>query len=374
MEFNIDSIEKYLSQKEKNEIEKKGIKDCPEIINLLLKRIPPENIKELVTILKLALTPSIYIDVNEEKENLLKQLEEDPSLLLSIEIQKKLEEFINDRFENDKRVLVEKTNEISEFIHVMEEHLNDAINSSGTSSNNVSSIKEKLEGIELQKNDNQLREIKDSLFSAANNFQDEMSSVSKKLEKDKSHVSQLENKVKELENELLKTKEESMRDHLTGLLTRRAFESEMRRIESAYERNNNKYAVVFFDIDFFKNVNDTYGHEGGDIILSTFAKILDKSTRTSDIVGRYGGEEFVSIVHYNLNTELDQYLKRVKDIVTLHSFKYNEHKIKITFSAGVTLRSEHKNFAGAIQKADMLLYEAKENGRNQIRLEDGRVI
>ena len=110
------------------------------------------------------------------------------------------------------------------------------------------------------------------------------------------------------------------------------------------------------------------------MVLSTFGKILNKNTRDHDIVGRYGGEEFVAIVHYTLNSELLQYLKRIKTIVTQNSFVYKNQKIKVTFSAGVAIRSNYSSYENTIQQADMLLYQAKDAGRNQIKLEDGRSI
>ena len=220
----------------------------------------------------------------------------------------------------------------------------------------------------------QASDLQTELIDAASSIEEEMNTVSDKLQSGKTKVQELEEKVNSLEEELTKTKNESMKDHLTGLLTRRAYNDEIKKIESSYKRHNTQYAVVFFDLDFFKKVNDTYGHECGDVILSTFAKILEKNTRDHDIVGRYGGEEFVAIVHFNLNRELLQYLKRIKTIVTANNFKYKEHEIKVTFSAGVAIRANHESYDSALQKADMLLFEAKENGRNQIKLEDGKTI
>ena len=91
-------------------------------------------------------------------------------------------------------------------------------------------------------------------------------------------------------------------------------------------------------------------------------------------VARYGGEEFVAIIHFNLNRELLQFLKRIKTIVTENSFIYKDQKIRVTFSAGVTLRSSYDTYENALQKADMLLYQAKESGRNKIVLENGMEI
>ena len=202
----------------------------------------------------------------------------------------------------------------------------------------------------------------------------EMSSVTNKLESGKSQILALEEKIKSLEDELTKTKTENMTDHLTGVLTRRAFSDEIKRIESSYNRINTQYAVIFFDLDHFKILNDSYGHECGDVVLSTFGKILNKTVREHDLVGRYGGEEFIAIIHFNLNRELLQFLKRIKTIVTENSFLYQDKKIRITFSAGVAIRNSYPTYENALQKADALLYKAKESGRNKILLENGMEI
>ena len=257
----------------------------------------------------------------------------------------------------------------------MEEYLNEAISSNGFGSKNVLNIKEKIEAIDISQDGlESLTKFQNELINAATSIEKEMHAVTNKLETGKTKVQELEEKVKTLEDELSRTKTENMKDHLTGLLTRKAFSDEVKRIESAYERIKTQYAVVFFDLDYFKKLNDTYGHECGDVVLSTFGKILNKSVREHDIVGRYGGEEFVAIIHFNLNRELLQFLKRIKTIVTENSFLYKDKKIKVTFSAGVAIRSTYETYENTLQKADVLLYQAKENGRNKIVLENGMEI
>ncbi|NQY92661.1 MAG: GGDEF domain-containing protein, partial [Campylobacteraceae bacterium] len=253
--------------------------------------------------------------------------------------------------------------------------LNDAISSSGSGSDNVSNIKDKIESLDMSTGDlKELSVLQSKLVSAALSIENEMSAVGAKFKDGKSQVSKLELKIQKLEEELDSAKKESTIDHLTGLLTRRAFDDEMQRIEGLYQRNGTQYALIFFDIDHFKKVNDTFGHEGGDVILKTFAKVLQKETRENDIVCRYGGEEFVAIIHFNLKRELLKYLKRIKNIITQNKFLYKDNKIEITFSAGTTLRNQYESYTNALQKSDLLLYEAKESGRNKIIIDDGTII
>ena len=375
MSKEFEEIFSKLTILEKDEVTKSKIETAVEIIPLLLKRVSEDNVEELASLLRQSVLPSICSQTDDEIEQLFESIDEDTNLLFNKEVQEKIQRFIEQRFERDKQVVIQRTSDISKFVALMGQYLNDAISSSGSGSKNVLNIKEKIQSIDLS-SDNLLllSDLQTELVDAASSIEIEMNTVSDKLQTGKTKVQELEEKVNSLEEELTKTKNESMKDHLTGLLTRRAYNDEIKKIESSYKRHDTQYAVVFFDLDFFKKVNDTYGHECGDVVLSTFAKILEKNTRDHDIVGRYGGEEFISIVHYNLDRELLQYLKRIKTIVTSNNFKYKEHEIKVTFSAGVSIRCNHESYDSALQKADMLLFEAKENGRNQIKLEDGKTI
>ena len=375
MNKEFENILIHLSEQEKEEVTLNNL-DLPEkLIPLLLKRVHPQNVQQLASLIKQSVLPSICPETDDQIDQLFSKIEKEPNLLFIQEIQDKIEDFINKRFERDKKVVIERTSDISKLVLLMEEYLNEAISSNGSGSKNVLNIKEKIASINLDNDGFEaLTKLQNELIHAAASIEKEMDTVTNKLQTGKSKVQELEEKVKTLESELNRTKIENMKDHLTGLLTRRAFSEEIKRIESAYERIKTQYAVIFFDLDHFKKLNDTYGHECGDVVLSTFGKILNKSVREHDIVGRYGGEEFVAIIHFNLNRELLQFLKRIKTIVTENSFLYKEKKIKVTFSAGVAIRSSYATYENTLQKADMLLYQAKENGRNKIILENGMEI
>jgi len=375
MNKEFENILNQLSEEERSEIKLNNL-DLPEkLIPLLLKRVHPKNVQQLATLIKQSVLPSICPKTDDEIDKLFSTIEKEPNLLFIQEIQDKIEDFINKRFERDKRVVIERTSDISKLVLLMEEYLNEAISSNGSSSKNVLNIKEKIESIDVSENGLEaLTKLQNELINAATSIEKEMDSVTTKLQTGKTKVQELEEKVKTLEDELSRTKTENMKDHLTGLLTRKAFSDEIKKVESAYERIKTQYAVVFFDLDHFKKLNDTYGHECGDVVLSTFGKILNKSVRDHDLVGRYGGEEFVAVIHFNLNRELLQFLKRIKTIVTENSFLYKDKKIKVTFSAGVAIRSSYPTYENTLQKADMLLYQAKENGRNKIVLENGMEI
>ena len=364
-----------LTVEEQAEIEEKNIETFEDLIPLLLERVSAKNVSTLAQLMKKALSPSIHINLDESLTNFSIKIGNSPELMFEEDIQEEMQKFITKRFEADQNVVKQKTADIAKLVTLMGKYLNDAINSSTYGTNSVADIKDELVSIDIGSDSfKELTALQSKLITAATTIETEMQEVSKKLSHGRNHVQDLESKIQSLESELHHAKREGAIDHLTGLLTRRAYERAAQTIEKQYVRNDLQYAVIFFDIDHFKKINDTYGHDGGDVILSTYAKILKSQTRDTDIVGRYGGEEFVAIIQYKLKRELLQYLKRVKTIIRDNNFNYKDQQIHITFSAGVTLRSDHATYESAIQKSDVLLYEAKESGRNKIILEDGTVL
>jgi diguanylate cyclase (GGDEF)-like protein len=163
-------------------------------------------------------------------------------------------------------------------------------------------------------------------------------------------------------------------DPLTSLLNRRAAIDDFTKIIHQLHRNFVPVSFLLIDIDWFKKVNDTYGHERGDEILINLSTILKKVTRTSDVVARWGGEEFLVILyHSNLkNTEIfcDRLHREVNNI------KLTEEK-SLSISVGVSaLKEDSINCSDVIEKhvkeADTALYKAKENGRNRTECFDDK--
>lgn len=364
-----------LNSTELAEVKKREIKTPEDLIPILLERIAVKNVTTLSEMLTSSLTPSISLQFDENLAKFNIKIGNSPVLMFEEDIQKEMQEFITKRFASDNEFVKQKTEDIAKLVTLMSKYLNDAISNNSSGAENVLGIKEQIKAIDVSRSDSHnFSNLHNRLVSVVESIENEMTLVGKNLEKDKSNIFQLKDKIKHLEQELDEATKESRTDHLTGLLTRRSFEKEISRIESNFERNTIEYAVIFFDIDFFKNVNDTYGHDAGDIVLKTFAKILKKQTREYDAICRYGGEEFVAIIHFKLKRELLGYLKRVKTTVSENKFVYKNNRIQIAFSAGVSIRSKYKTYDKAIKKADELLYYAKNSGRNKIIMDDEKII
>ena len=154
------------------------------------------------------------------------------------------------------------------------------------------------------------------------------------------------------------TKKMALHDPLTGLANRRFMAINMKQAISLAERHYKSLCVAMFDIDFFKNYNDTKGHDAGDKLLIRVAEQIATSVRNSDMVARYGGEEFLLILPESDLSGARQVVDRIR--------KKIEETLEVTVSAGVAMYI--KGFSGEelIKAADKALYKAKENGRNRV--------
>ncbi|MGB3389788.1 MAG: GGDEF domain-containing protein [Pseudaminobacter sp.] len=158
----------------------------------------------------------------------------------------------------------------------------------------------------------------------------------------------------------------AMHDSLTGLLNRSAFETRIREYLSAGNRND--FAIVLFDLDHFKQVNDTYGHAVGDDTLRACAKVFTENLRTTSIVSRWGGEEFAAILTNISEADAFAVAERVRRTIRATIIKSGRHEIRVTVSAGVCHSScGLEDFDELLKKADAGLYKAKHNGRDRVQ-------
>ena len=169
-----------------------------------------------------------------------------------------------------------------------------------------------------------------------------------------------------LKDSQIKLKRLARTDGLTQLYNRQYWEREFIKEFALLERNSNRVSsLVMFDIDFFKKVNDQYGHAAGDKVLKEISRILKTTIRTTDSCGRYGGEEFVLLL-YDTNTEkAEKVAETLRAKIAAKTFSYKEHSIDVSISLGVgqfeKVYLNHKQWLDAVDKA---LYRAKEQGKN----------
>ncbi len=159
-------------------------------------------------------------------------------------------------------------------------------------------------------------------------------------------------------------------DPLTGLPNRRAIEDWALRQLRGAARHGYWFWVVLGDIDCFKTINDTFGHDAGDIVLKTFADVLKKNTRASDICGRLGGDEFLLVVTHVEPDQIEATINRFRQQFAALSFPFQGQSVGVQASFGATgfHGKDAVEFSALVRKADQMLYEAKRAGRNLVRV------
>jgi diguanylate cyclase (GGDEF)-like protein len=162
----------------------------------------------------------------------------------------------------------------------------------------------------------------------------------------------------------------SRRDPLTSLYNRSYLEEELNREYLASSQSGCPLSLLFLDVDFFKKVNDTYGHKTGDSVLVQLAEVLKNTLRVSDFIGRYGGEEFVCLLPDTDAEQAGVVAERLRDRIASQSgvFKENE-AVRITVSIGCATHAKPRLFENArklLEEADRCLYMAKSKGRNGV--------
>jgi diguanylate cyclase (GGDEF)-like protein len=160
-------------------------------------------------------------------------------------------------------------------------------------------------------------------------------------------------------------------DALTGFYNRRQLEERVKQEVSSAKRQKRNLCAIMTDIDFFKSVNDTYGHAVGDLVLKTVSNVIKSQLRDYDIAGRYGGEEFLLLLPYTTLDEAKLVGERLRKAVENKKIDISkilpDHKnIGVTMSLGVAQYKSSDYEKVFIQNADKALYKAKESGRNKV--------
>jgi len=184
-------------------------------------------------------------------------------------------------------------------------------------------------------------------------------------------IKALQEELEERERQLLEANARlrymSQTDALTGLDNRRHLEERLDEMFEHAKRLNEPFACVMCDLDRFKSVNDTHGHQAGDAVLKQFARILKKEAREIDRVGRYGGEEFMLLLPGTVLDAAVRFADRVRKQVEAHTFTFDDTSIRRTASFGVAAWPHPRvaNCDQLVRSADDALYVAKETGRNR---------
>lgn len=191
--------------------------------------------------------------------------------------------------------------------------------------------------------------------------------IRKKAIADAARLDLLADECKKLELEKQEFEELSTTDILTGVMNRAGVQQSLPQLFEG-EIGGNNVGILLFDIDHFKNVNDRFGHDAGDRVLTGVAKIINQSIRQTDVFGRWGGEEFILLCPNIPPENLKNLAEKIRDSVALHTFSVSDKRVQVTLSVGATTVNVRDGFHTGFKRADDALYKAKNSGRNRVCL------
>jgi diguanylate cyclase len=281
-------------------------------------------------------------------------------------------------FEKHKKKICKYIDRQNNYLQAREKELQDIIDLLGKALVTLDSenreynqkIYEKSEKIEQITRLDDIKKIKQAL---AHEIQIIQETIRNKQDHDRRELEVLSKKVSALDVELKRARAESMRDSLTGVHNRRAFDQYISDLTDRKTGVRSSFALLMLDIDNFKKVNDTYGHQIGDRVLLALAQKCRRIIRDADFIARYGGEEFMIILP---NASLRDSVAKAGVICnSIASTRYSlederpGNTLSITVSVGVSMYRKEDTPATVIDRADQALYLAKQQGKNRVASE-----
>jgi diguanylate cyclase (GGDEF)-like protein len=315
-----------------------------------------------------SLVPSIASAVNDKIANLSEKIRRKPDLLSSASVEAEIKEAISLRIALDKESLKQMIDSLDGVLDKLSIRLIEMIERSDKSTVEIEDIKKELEKYneEGEKSKENFKTAHKKLYTLAVALENSTKNLSSDLNEQNDQVKKLSKKIESLEKELEAAKAESKEDFLTKVYNKRALDEFMGIKEAEFIRYDHNYSIVMLDIDHFKAVNDNYGHDAGDLVLSAFAKILKKEAREVDIIGRFGGEEFMAILSETDLKGAVIFAEKVRKHIQKAKFMYKGERIDVTVSCGAAERKRNSSLDTTIKTSDSNLYKAKNNGRNQV--------
>jgi diguanylate cyclase len=266
-----------------------------------------------------------------------------------------------------KHSLVEAKNAFKQMITTFVDRLMHMADASGNYHSKIEGYADKLsETDDIVK----INDILESLMRDTHIMQTDIMRSREALLHQKEEAESSQEKIKKLQDELTQLSETVRLDQLTGVLNRRGLDEAFTAEVSRHKRGGGSLSVALLDIDNFKNLNDTYGHNVGDVALKHLADVVKKTIRPTDIVTRLGGEEFVILLPDTNIEESVITMTRLQRTLTKEYFLGNNERLLITFSAGVALYRKDEEQADVLSRADQAMYLAKKMGKNRVMTEN----
>jgi diguanylate cyclase len=323
------------------------------------------DLTRIAQLVVMGLSPSIAPKLDDKTTALTQKLHENPDYISHEAFEKEIKAAIAMRIALDKQSVDEMVKVLDELLEKLSVQLIDLIKRSESSTTEIRDVKRDLEALESDR-PKDFKTAHKRLYTIATALEEKVEILSKDLRSHNAKVNEMGQKIATLESQLAVATQASREDFLTKLLNKRALEEIIGIKEAEYERYGRNFCIAMMDLDFFKSVNDTYGHEAGDAVLKAFAQILKDEVRVNDTVGRFGGEEFIAILGDTELSGAKTFGEKVRGHVEEAHFMYQGQRIAVTVSIGMAQRKDYPSLETLKVGADERLYDAKHKGRNRV--------
>ena len=270
----------------------------------------------------------------------------------------------DDYFTRAKAYLLEREHEYAELIDVLRETVSRLSGESGTFHAELLATSARMDRL-VEIDD--LRDLKTRIARESSRLKE---ATEEQRQNEEKTVSRLNRRIETLQASLSEAQEQAATDPLTGIANRGHFDQVLARWMEHFERSGDPFALGLADIDRFKAINDTHGHQVGDRVILCTAQWLQSSVRDTDVAARYGGEEFAVLFSGATAAEAEARLTRVLQELASRPFTYDgdggPQSVAFTLSAGVSETCPGDTVDTLIRRADAGLYQAKKRGRNRV--------
>jgi diguanylate cyclase len=278
------------------------------------------------------------------------------------DVKRKLQDVIVKQSEAKARS-IEAQAQIKMMLATFIERLSQMTDTTGTFRNEVDSFAKVIEHVEALE---EIGPALQSVLSATRTMEESARQVGTELRTIRERAVKAEEEIIKLQGELDKASVQARLDPLTGALNRRGLDEAFAREVNAARRKGTMLCLAMLDIDNFKQLNDSHGHDSGDAALSHLVSVARTSMRPQDTMARYGGEEFVILLPDTALQNGVEAMQRLQRELTKRLFLQNNERVLITFSAGVAQLELDETAENAVKRADEAMYLAKRAGKNRV--------
>jgi diguanylate cyclase (GGDEF)-like protein len=237
--------------------------------------------------------------------------------------------------------------------------IRDMSESSGEFDENLT---EQIEVIEAAENMTDILSAKDVVLGYTKEIQTQTHAMREELEESKRNTCELTELLEQVESK-------AMTDSLTQVFNRGAYNMEIGKMIKQFKRYKEPAALIIIDIDHFKKFNDDYGHKAGDAVLTLVASVIEEAVRDTDVVFRYGGEEFVVLLNKIDFENAQKVAEKVRAEIESHHLTSKKAVLKVTASLGFSCFKEGDTETTVFERADKAMYQAKNSGRNRVAMQ-----